>query len=72
VLIFVPTTGDYVTPALVGGPTGQMIANIIQVQFLKIGDWPLGSALAISAMAGVAILVMLFTTAMQLAVRSIR
>lgn len=72
VLIFVPTTGDYVTPALVGGPTGQMIANLIQVQFLKIGDWSLGSALAISAMAGVAILVMLFATAMQLAVRSIR
>jgi spermidine/putrescine transport system permease protein len=72
VLIFVPTTGDYVTPALVGGPTGQMIANIIQVQFLKIGDWPLGSALAISAMAGVAILVMLFVSAMQLAVRQIR
>ncbi len=72
VLIFVPTTGDYVTPALVGGPTGQMIANIIQVQFLKIGDWPLGSALAISAMAGVAILVVLFVSAMQLAVRQIR
>lgn len=72
VLIFVPTTGDYVTPALVGGPTGQMIANIIQVQFLKINDWPLGAALAISAMAGVAILVMLFVSAMQLAVRAIR
>ena len=72
VLIFVPTTGDYVTPALVGGPTGQMIANIIQVQFLKINDWPLGSALAISAMAGVAILVVFFVSAMQLAVRQIR
>jgi spermidine/putrescine transport system permease protein len=72
VLIFVPTTGDYVTPALVGGPTGQMIANIIQVQFLKINDWPLGSALAISAMAGVAVLVVFFVSAMQLAVRQIR
>ena len=72
ILIFVPTTGDYVTPALVGGPTGQMIANLIQVQFLKIGDWPLGSALAISAMAMVAILVMLFVSAAQLATRSIR
>jgi spermidine/putrescine transport system permease protein len=72
VLIFVPTTGDYVTPALVGGPTGQMIANIIQVQFLKINDWPMGSALAISAMAGVAILVILFVSAMRLSVRAIR
>ena len=72
VLIFVPTTGDYVTPALVGGPTGQMIANIIQVQFLKINDWPLGSALAISAMAAVAIMVVFFVSATQLAVRQIR
>ena len=72
VLIFVPTTGDYVTPALVGGPTGQMIANIIQVQFLKIGDWPLGSALAIAAMAAVAILVVAFVSLMRLAVRQIR
>jgi spermidine/putrescine transport system permease protein len=72
VLIFVPTTGDYVTPALVGGPTGQMIANIIQVQFLKIGDWPLGSALAISAMAMIGIFVVLFTRALQFATRQIR
>lgn len=72
VLIFVPTTGDYVTPAMVGGPTGQMIANLIQVQFLKINNWPLGSALALSAMAGVAILVMLFTVSMRLAIRSIK
>ncbi|MCP4937053.1 MAG: ABC transporter permease [bacterium] len=50
VLIFVPTVGDYVTPALVGGPDGLMLANIIQVHFGKINDWPMGSALAISMM----------------------
>jgi spermidine/putrescine transport system permease protein len=72
VLIFVPTTGDYVTPQLVGGPTGQMIAYSIQVLFLKIGDWPLGAALALSSMAAVGILVVLFVSAMQLAVRQIR
>jgi spermidine/putrescine transport system permease protein len=71
-LIFVPTTGDYVTPQLVGGPTGQMIAYSIQVLFLKVGDWPLGAALALSTMAAVGILVILFVTAMQLAVRQIR
>src|SRR3982751_6458350 len=42
VLIFVPTTGDYVTPALVGGSGGIMVANIIDVQFTKVGNWPLG------------------------------
>jgi spermidine/putrescine transport system permease protein len=26
-LIFIPTTGDYITPALIGGPDGAMIGN---------------------------------------------
>ena len=56
VLIFVPTTGDYVTPTLVGGANGVMIANVIEVQFDKIGDWPLGAALSIATMAIVALL----------------
>ena len=54
VLIFVPTTGDYVTPTLVGGTDGVMIANIIQVQFGRVNNWPLGAALAIASMAAVA------------------
>lgn len=71
-LIFVPVSGDYVTPSLVGGPEGQMIGTLIQVQFLKIGDWPLGAALALSAMCGVAILVIFFSTATRLAAKQIR
>ena len=49
-IVFIPTVGDYVTPKLVGGQDGLMIANMIQVQFGKANDAPLGSALAISAM----------------------
>ncbi|KZD12008.1 ABC transporter permease [Oceanibaculum pacificum] len=52
-LIFIPTVGDYVTPTLVGGTGGVMIANIIQAQFGKANNWPLGSALAISTMLAV-------------------
>lgn len=53
VLIFIPTVGDYVTPTMVGGTGGVMIANIIQAQFGKANNWPLGSALAISTMLAV-------------------
>jgi ABC-type spermidine/putrescine transport system permease subunit I len=42
------------------------------VLFLKVNDWPLGAALALSSMAMVGILVVLFVSAMQLAVRQIR
>jgi spermidine/putrescine transport system permease protein len=72
VLIFVPTTGDYVTPALVGGSNGVMIANVIEVQFDRIGNWPLGAALAMASMAAVGVATLLFVTAMRAAGRSIR
>lgn len=55
-IVFIPTIGDYVTPNLVGGPQGQMIANVIQVQFLRLDNFPLGSAISISAMLIVALI----------------
>lgn len=50
-VVFVPTVGDYVTPALVGGPQSVMIGSLIQAQFGKANDWPFGAALAVSVMA---------------------
>ncbi len=52
-IVFIPTIGDYVTPELVGGPSGTMIATMIQTQFLRLNNAPLGAALAILAMASV-------------------
>ena len=49
-LVFIPTVGDYVTPALVGGTRGIMIGNIIQSMFGKALNWPLGAALSIISM----------------------
>lgn len=72
VVIFVPTTGDYVTPSLVGGSNGVMIANIIEVQFDKVGNWPLGAALAMASMATVAVLTLLFVSAVRAATGRIR
>jgi spermidine/putrescine transport system permease protein len=59
-IVFIPTIGDYVTPKLVGGKDGLMIANMIQVQFGKANNAPLGSALAISAMGIVGMISILF------------
>jgi spermidine/putrescine transport system permease protein len=53
-IVFIPTVGDYVTPRLLGGTNGLMIANMIQIQFGKANNAPLGSALAVSAMVIVA------------------
>lgn len=59
-IVFIPTIGDYVTPRLVGGSDGLMIANMIEVQFKKANNAPLGAALAISAMLIVASISVLF------------
>ncbi len=72
VLIFVPTTGDYVTPTLVGGSDGVMIANLIQVQFGRVNNWPLGAALSIASMAGVGALAALAVQAARAGVARIR
>ena len=56
-LVFIPTVGDYVTPALVGGTRGIMIGNIIQSMFGKALNWPLGAALSIISMLTVTLVV---------------
>lgn len=52
-IVFIPTIGDYVTPELMGGAGGKLIANMIQTQFLALNNAPLGAALAIVAMISV-------------------
>ena len=45
-IIFIPTVGDYVTPALIGGTEGRMLSNMIQAYMGKINNIPLGAASA--------------------------
>jgi spermidine/putrescine transport system permease protein len=71
ILIFIPTVGDYVTPALVGGPNGLMLANIIQAHFGIINNWPGGAALAILAMIVVSVISVLYIAMTRLAMRKI-
>lgn len=59
-LVFIPTVGDYVTPALVGGTSGSMIGNSIVNLFGKQNDWPLGAAVSITMMIIVGLVVAFF------------
>lgn len=54
-IVFIPTVGDYVTPRLVGGSGGTMIANMIYVQIFDLSNRPMGATLAVFAMACVTI-----------------
>lgn len=71
-IIFIPTVGDYVTPSLVGGSDGKMIANLIQVQFGAANNWPLGATLSLLAMLAVGFVALVFALSLTAAGRRIR
>jgi spermidine/putrescine transport system permease protein len=45
-LVFIPSLGAFVAPAILGGGKSLMIGNIISNQFLAAHDWPFGAALS--------------------------
>ena len=60
VFVFVPTIGEFVTPLLVGGPSGYMYGNAIQDLFTSGTNWQGGSVLAMFLLLVVAGLMALF------------
>jgi spermidine/putrescine transport system permease protein len=59
--VFVPTIGEWVTPALVGGARGIMYGNLIQDQFVRALNWPMGSLMSMVMLAVVLLLSFIFT-----------
>ncbi|TDQ62275.1 spermidine/putrescine transport system permease protein [Phaeovulum veldkampii DSM 11550] len=59
-IVFIPTIGDYVTPQLIGGGKIPMVANLIQARMLDLDNKPMGSAIAVSAMAIVTLVSLIF------------
>lgn len=51
ILVFIPATGQFVIPDLLGGAKTALLGNAIQQQFGPSRDWPFGSALALVGMA---------------------
>jgi len=72
VLIFIPTFGDYVTPQLIGGPSGVMIGVFIAMQFGASNNIPLGGALSIATMLVASLIAGLFVLATGRLVRALR
>jgi putrescine transport system permease protein len=46
-LVFIPAMGEYVIPALLGGPDSLMIGRVLYDEFFFNRDWPVASAVAI-------------------------
>ena len=59
-LVFILSIGYYITPALVGGRTGQLISNLIAYHMQQSLNWGLAAALGVVLLACVALLYCLF------------
>ena len=59
-LVFILSVGYYITPALVGGSTGQLISNLIAFHMQNSLNWSLAAALAGLLLAGVLLLYWLY------------
>ena len=46
-LVFIPAVGEFVIPALLGGPDTLMIGRVLWDEFFSNRDWPIASAVAI-------------------------
>jgi putrescine transport system permease protein len=47
-LVFIPAVGEFVIPALLGGPDSLMIGRVLWDEFFGNHDWPVASAVAIA------------------------
>ncbi|HEY6397443.1 MAG TPA: ABC transporter permease [Solirubrobacteraceae bacterium] len=59
-LVFIPMTGEYIIPNILGGGTYEFVGNVIGDTFNSAQNEPLGSALAIGLMAALAVFVAIY------------
>ncbi|MEP9387372.1 ABC transporter permease [Mesorhizobium sp. KR9-304] len=71
-IVMIPTVGDYVTPKLVGGKDGVMIATAIETQFKRGSNWPLGAALSVITMTVVTLMAASIVVAIRQAGKRVR
>ena len=59
-LVFILAIGYYITPALVGGSSGQLISNMVAYHMQTSLNWGLAAALGAVMLAGVLVLYLLY------------
>ena len=62
-LVFIPALGEYVIPALLGGPSTLMIGRVLWDEFFANTNWPRASAVAVAMLVVVVIPIMLLQKA---------
>ncbi len=64
-LVFIPVVGEFVIPALLGGPDTLMIGRVLWSEFFSNRDWPVASAVATVMLVVLVVPIMLLRLAQQ-------
>jgi putrescine transport system permease protein len=64
-ICFIPITGEFVIPDLLGGPNTLMIGRTLWTEFFGNRDWPLASAVAVLLLLVLVIPIMIFQNQQQ-------
>ncbi len=59
-LVFIPAVGEFVIPALLGGPDTLMIGKVLWNEFFPNRDWPVASGVAIAMLLLLVIPIVIF------------
>jgi spermidine/putrescine transport system permease protein len=70
IIVGIPALGEYVIPEILGGGKTLMLGNVITDQFLSVGDYPFGSAIAVALMVVMAVALIGFRLAQRRAAPS--
>jgi spermidine/putrescine transport system permease protein len=64
-LTFIPLTGEYIIPAILGGSKTLLMGNLVANQFLQARDWAFGSASSVMLIGVLVVFIMLWYRASE-------
>jgi len=62
-LVFIPLTGEYLIPVILGGDKTVYAGQLIAQQFLEARDWPFGSAIAMVVIGALTVALLVYARA---------
>ena len=60
-LVFIPATGEYVIPTLLGAPDSPMIGRVLADEFFLNRDWPVAAAVAVALLILLVVPIMIYS-----------
>ena len=59
ILVFIPALGSWLVPLLLGGAKVMMAGNLVHLQYMTVGNVPMGSSIAVVLVAVVLLIIYL-------------